>query len=196
VKDPILERIRGATFVLDPVAVGPQDEAGHYDPEKHTVTIFGSALNTLFLTSQDVGGSDFFTHAVIHEIGHAIDFESYAKAKRKVAELTQQLKDAKQIKVDPNAPIIDDKSAQKQKETDQKIKDLAKDLAKAEVEFDKIYAEQIKVTKPEEGAARAHSKEFSEAKARRSLIGERLELGRILQNLLQCLFSILICCDP
>jgi hypothetical protein len=111
VKDPILERIKGTTFILDPKAVGPQNDNARYDPNTHTLTIFGSAFST-FLTSADVGGSDFFTHAVVHEIGHTIDFEPYLQAKRKVAKLEQQLKDARnvarKVTIDKDAAIIDD----------------------------------------------------------------------------------------
>lgn len=166
VKDLILERIRGATFVLDSATSGQHNECGLYNAATHTITIYGFAFST-FLISADVGGSDFFTHTVAHEIGHAIDFESCAQAKRKLTKIERQLKaamtDAKKVTIDPNAPIIDDDKKKDEKE--KKIKAIATELDKARVEVDKL-AKQFDVEKPEEGAAGAHSKEFNKARGK------------------------------
>jgi hypothetical protein len=182
VKDSILEHIRGVTFVLDPGAIGEKGEPGHYDPEKHTITIYGSAFSTS-LNSADAGGGDFFIHTVMHEIGHTIDYEPYVQAKIKVHDIEKKVKDAekasKRVAVDPrDAPILDDKAMmEKEKEKKKKIEALNRDYEKAAKEYHKISSEAELGDKhpPEEGAVLAHSKEFKKAQGK--AISDRGEAG-------------------
>lgn len=126
VPNSTLERVRGLTFILRLDVKGPPDEAGHYDPNNHSITLFAETLVKLS-TSTDAGGASFFTHAVTHEIGHAIDFESRTQAERKLAAVENQLAAARteldearknerliETRVDPNMslPTSEDEARQ------------------------------------------------------------------------------------
>lgn len=144
VPDAVLEHARGVTFSLSTMnPTGANGEPGHYDPNTHAIEFFANALNTMS-NSADGAGTSRFIFAVMHELGHAMDFEAFSKAKRKVAELTQQLKDAqleaKRATVDVNAPIgkENQKADEKSKADKAKIDKLKQDLNTAQAALQQI----------------------------------------------------------
>jgi hypothetical protein len=142
VPDASLSRARGVRFVRRLQDVGERNEPGHYDPNTNTITLFGAAKQT-FLSSSDAGGSDWFTYALMHELGHALDFGPFALALAKRDNLERELAEARrraaQIQVDPNAGLdaSDKADAQKQKDRREVVR-LTKELAKAEAALRKV----------------------------------------------------------
>ena len=143
VPDSILSRIRGVTFSRKLRSVGEQGEPGHYDPETHTIEVYGDSLQTI-ANSTDAGAASFFTAVIAHEIGHATDFEAYTAARLKRDALAKQLADAKQDarRVDPDANALDDRAAAAKTRADrEKITKLSDDLNKAAEEFYQLVRE-------------------------------------------------------
>jgi hypothetical protein len=80
VPDTALDMVRDLRFARDGDRAG--DEAGVYDPGKHTVTMFDRAF-TSTLRAYDSPGAGFASEAVreiLHEIGHAVDLAAVRKA--------------------------------------------------------------------------------------------------------------------
>jgi hypothetical protein len=153
-----LERIRGVTFVYDARTEGDAGEAGHYDPNKHTIMFFKSSLDAM-INSADALGADHFTYTVAHEIGHAVDYESFTLARLKVASLTKKLKEARTEarKIDINA---DDRTREAKSAADKaKIKQLESDLDQAHADFNKA----VKDLDLAKGGAHTQSKGFKDA---------------------------------
>lgn len=159
VPDSILNRIKGVRFELSPAATGDRDEAGHYDPNTHTITLFQDALKT-FMNSTDASGSDFFTHVLAHEVGHALDFESFTRARVKRDTLRRLLANAR-TEARRTAPDISDANAQaaKQKKDKEEIKRLETELAKAESDFAQI----LKTQDVQKGGGYSQSTQFARA---------------------------------
>ena len=142
VPDSSLERVRGARFERKLQDVGERNEPGHYDPNTNTITLFGAAKQT-FMSSADAGGADWFTYALMHELGHALDYGPFARALAKRDALERELNEAtqraKQIRIDPNAGLDAPDNADEQKKKDRaEIARLAKELAKAEAALEKV----------------------------------------------------------
>ena len=166
IPDPILERMRGVTFMRHEQHTGDSDEAGHYDPNTHTIKLFGSTLDKL-MNSADALGADRFTYTIVHEVSHAVDYESYTKARERRDTLEKQLKEArkesKKVAIDPNAGLDAEKSMKDKDKQDQaKIKQLAKELEQAEKEFNKA-TEKLD---PHKGGGHSQSKGFKDAKGK------------------------------
>ena len=159
VPDSILNRIKGVKFELSSAATGDRDEAGHYDPNTHTITMFQDSLKK-FMNSTDASGSDFFTHVLAHEVGHALDFESFTRARVKRDTLRSQLKDA-QTEARRTAPDISDPNAQaaKQKKDKELITRLETALTQAESDFAQI----LKTQDVQKGGGYSQSTQFGTA---------------------------------
>jgi len=189
VPEGILNRVKGLTFFYDPSAAGDANEPARYEPSTHAVYIYQGALRE-FANSIAASGADYFTGVLAHEIGHALDYETFTTARVKRDTLAKQLKEAriksKQIKIDPNAPIGDDKPAADgdKKERDE-IKRIEKDLDKAEADFAKATAD-LDLKK---GGAHSQSKAF--AKARGKAITSYGESGKNVEDFAE-LFSIFV----
>ena len=85
--DAQLAMIEGATFERGGASGPDPKEAGHYDVETHTIMLVDkafvpSASRFSVPTTQAVG---FATHAVMHEIGHAIDVRKFRAANTALA---------------------------------------------------------------------------------------------------------------
>lgn len=159
VPDAVLEHVRGLTFSRHLQAAGDRDEPGHYVPNTHTIELYGSALEKLY-SSADAGGADWFTFAVMHEIGHAADYESFTTVQRKRDAIAAQLREARleARRVDPDAGIGKDADT-KEKAKQIKIKQLEKELDKAQADFDKAVGD-LDLAK---GGGRSQSKAFKDA---------------------------------
>lgn len=141
VPDSILARVRGLTFNKFLADLGSQNEPAHYDPNKHTIDLYSKAIVDS-ANSQDAGGDDWFTAVITHELGHALDDESYTSARLKRDSLAEQLKAAilksRRVKVDTDAPIPDERTeANKEKNERQEIQKLEDEFNKAANDFDK-----------------------------------------------------------
>ena len=165
---------------------GSDNEPAHYDPNTHSIDLFGKTIVESMNRVDDTGGGDWFTAVVTHEVGHAVDDESYTNARMKRDAIVEQLKTAKlkarQLKVDVNAPIPDERAdADKEKNERHEMKRLEDELAKAESEFDKATEQD-----------RSKSKEFT--KARGKAISSYGEKGKDLEDFAE-LFSVFVL-DP
>jgi len=162
VPDSVLAHVRGLTFSRHLQDAGEKGEPGHYDPNTHTIQLFGGALTKLG-NSADAGGADWFTFVVTHEIGHATDFESFTDTRRKRDELAQRLKDAQleARRADPNAGIGKDADAA-QKAKDDKVKQLQTELNAAQAAFDTA-VQGLDLAK---GGARSQSQAFKDAEGK------------------------------
>jgi len=183
--DKILARVRGLTFNKLMADVGDRSEAGHYDPNKHSIDFFGKSIHDA-MNSADAEGDDWFSHVVMHEIGHALDDEAYTAARVKRDALAGQLKAAKlrvrQVKVDVNAPFPDEKAvAEKEKSDRQEIQQLQGDLNKAESDFDNVNVQGL-----------SKSAEFGQARGK--AISSYGEQGKNLEDFAD-LFSVFVL-DP
>ena len=140
VPDSILERIRGVKFSRKMAATGKGGEAGHYDPETHTIEMFGNSMQD-FTSSVDSAGSSGFAAALTHEISHAVDFEAFTAARLKQEAAANELKDfEKSLRtVDLTGGLPDDrqKAAKDRAEHDQRKK-LQDQLNKATAELAKV----------------------------------------------------------
>ena len=186
VPDEILMRVRGLTFNKHMADLGSDSEPAHYDPNNHSIDLYGRTIVESMNRQDDAGGGDWFTAVVTHEVGHALDDESYTNARMKRDAIVEQLKAAKlqarQLKVDVNAPIPDEKAdADKEKNERHEMQRLEDELAKAESEFNKA---------TEQG--RSKSKEFT--KARGKAISSYGERGKDLEDFAE-LFSVFVL-DP
>ena len=142
VPDSSLERVRGARFVRKLQDVGERNEPGHYDPNTNTIMLFGAAKQA-FMSSADAGGADWFTYALMHELGHALDYGPFARALAKRDSTERALEEAtlraRQIRVDPNAGLDAGDKADEQKKKDRlEVARLTKELAKAEAALEKV----------------------------------------------------------
>lgn len=186
VPDKILMRVRGLTFNKHMTDLGSESEPAHYDPNTHSIDLYGRAIVESMNRQDDAGGADWFTAVVTHELGHALDDESYTNARIKRDALVEQLKAAKlkarQLKVDVNAPIPDEKAdADREKNERHEMQRLEDELARAESEFNKV---------TEQG--RSKSKEFT--KSRGKAISSYGEKGKDLEDFAE-LFSVFVL-DP
>jgi len=186
VPDKILVRVHGLTFNKHMADKGSDNEPAHYDPNTHSIGLYGKAIVESMNRQDDAGAADWFTAVVTHEVGHALDDESYINARMKRDAIVEQLKAAKlkarQLKVDVNAPIPDEKAeADKEKNERHELQRLEDELAKAESEFDKTAVE-----------GRSKSKEFT--KARGKAISSYGEKGKDLEDFAE-LFSVFVL-DP
>jgi hypothetical protein len=133
VPDSILARVRDLTFNKFLADLGSQNEPAHYDPNKHTIDPYSKAIVDS-ANSQDACGDDWFTAVITHELGHALDDESYTNARLKRDNLAEQLKAAKlksrQVKVETNAPIPDEKAEANKKKTNARKFNLRMNLIK------------------------------------------------------------------
>ena len=140
VPDAILERIRGVKFSRKMAATGKDGEAGHYDPETHTIEMFGNSMQA-FTSSVDAAGSSNFAAALTHEISHAVDFEAFTAARLKVEAATNELSDfEKSLRtVDPNAGLTDERQKANKDSADRdRRKKLQDQVNKANAELDKV----------------------------------------------------------
>jgi hypothetical protein len=186
VPDKFLTRVRGLTFNKHMADKGSESEPAHYDPNTHSIDLFGKTIVESMNRVDDAGGGDWFTAVVTHEVGHAVDDESYTNARMKRDAIVEQLKAAKlkarQLKVDVNAPIPDERAdADKEKNERHEMQRLEDELAKAESEFDKATEQD-----------RSKSKEFT--KARGKAISSYGEKGKDLEDFAE-LFSVFVL-DP
>ncbi|HEX8693836.1 MAG TPA: DUF4157 domain-containing protein [Longimicrobium sp.] len=162
VPDSILKRVRGLKFEKKPESVGEKDEAGKYDPNTHTITLYASSLKKL-MNSIDTSGSDWFTQTVAHEVGHALDYESFTTARVKRDALTKQLKDARLEARRVATPAGDEKAqAEKEKKDQQEIDRLEKALAQAESDSGKA----LNLDPMKGGGGRSQSTEFAKARGK------------------------------
>jgi hypothetical protein len=185
VPDKILTRVRGLTFNKLMEDLGDKNEAGHYDPNKHSIDLYGKSI-TEGMNSHDAEGDDWFSAVVAHEVGHALDYESFTNARLKRDALEGQLKAAKlkarQAKIDVNAPIPDEKAeAEKEKNDRQEIRRLEDAFAKSADEFEKVTVE-------------GHSKSTEFGKARGKAISSYGEKGKNVEDFAE-LFSLFVL-DP
>lgn len=159
--DPVLERIRGVTFVRREQGGGARNEPGHYDPNTHTIEFFGAAFHET-LNTVDAGGSSGFEYVVTHEISHAVDYEQYTRLRVKVAELAKQLADARAEakKVELDDYDLNNKPSDKRKAKDQKVKDLQAEVNKARDEFQNM-TQSIDVNK---GGGHTNNAAYEQAK--------------------------------
>jgi hypothetical protein len=116
------------------------------------------------MNSADALGADFFTYVVAHEVAHAVDYESFTKARIKRDALAVRLRDArteaKRVTVDPNAGLGDDKAmAEKTMQDKAKIRQIEKDLNQAEEAF----AKAREVLDETTGGSHSRSKGFKDA---------------------------------
>jgi hypothetical protein len=137
--DSVLSRLQGITFELDPTVTGQAGEAGHYDPNTHTIVLFSDAMLKSAL-SVDARASSQFTYILAHEIGHAVDFEhstARLQAKRDaIARKWQQaVNESRKVKVDPNAPIGEDKPDPEAKKKEAEATRLKAELDKADADL-------------------------------------------------------------
>jgi hypothetical protein len=134
VPDSMLERVRGVKFSQKLQSTGDAGEAGHYDPNTHTIEVYGSALAKA-ANSPDAGLTTFFTWTVVHEMSHAVDYSSYTAARQKRDSAAAKLKQAKldARKVDPNAGLERPNGGGDRNE--QTIRQLEAELNTAEQEF-------------------------------------------------------------
>jgi hypothetical protein len=137
VPDAVLERVRGVTFSRRLATAGDRNEAGHYDPNTHTITLFGSSQTDLF-NSVDAGASSHFTFVITHEVSHAVDFQRFTEARRKRDDLAAQLKQARldARRVDPNEPVDLRGEGRAPSRNADRIRQLEQDLNRAQTEFD------------------------------------------------------------
>jgi len=189
VPDSILNRIKGVKFELSPAATGDRDEAGHYDPNTHTITLFQDSLKK-FMNSTDASGSDFFTHALTHEVGHALDFESFTQARVKRDTLVRQLQEAR-TEAKRTVKDITDANAQAAKERRDKeeITRLENALTQARSDFDRVLAAQ----NVQRGGGYSQSREFATASGRQAISVHATKGGNV-ENFAE-LFSLFIL-DP
>lgn len=183
--DKVLARVRGLTFNKLMADVGDRSEAGHYDPNKHSIDFFGKSIVDA-MNSADAEGDDWFSHVVMHEIGHALDDEAYTAARVKRDTLAEQLKAAKlkarQVSVDVNAPFPDEKAEKEKEKNDrQEIQRLQDDLNKAESDFDNASPEGL-----------SKSSEFGQARGK--AVSSYGEQGKNLEDFAD-LFSVFVL-DP
>jgi hypothetical protein len=182
VPDKVLARVHGLTFNKHLADQGDENEPAHYDPNKHSIDLYGKSI-VESANSQDADGDDWFSAVVTHEVGHALDDESYTSARIKRDALAEQLKAAKlkmrQLKVDVNAPIPDEKAeAEKAKRERQEIQRFEDEFAKAEGDFDKAKVE-------------GHSQSTEFGKARGKAISSYGEKGENLEDFAE-LFSVFV----
>jgi len=109
-------------------------------------------------------GADFFTHVVLHELGHAVDVDAYTSARLRVEELKKQIADAskpKPVTIDPNAPLGSESGSDAKKEKEQ-LDQLKRQLKQAQAVLDKV-EQSVDL---EKGGVRSQSKEFVKAKGK------------------------------
>jgi len=154
---------------------GSRGEPAHYDPNTHTIRIYRKALDKIMNTI-DAAGADFMTLAIAHELGHAVDYESFATARLKVKALRRQLEkaqlEAKKVnKADLDAPLGDDKKvAEKKTKEQQEIRRLAQELTRAQADLTKAQTDVDTM----KGGAYSQSREFTQARGKAiSSYGER-----------------------
>ena len=185
VPDKILERVRGLTFNKYMDDVGSKGEDGHYDPDKHSIDLYRKSVSES-MNSQNAEGDDRFSGVVTHEVGHALDDESFTNARVKLDSLEAQVKAAKlksrQAKIDVNAPIPDEKAeAEKERNERRDIQHLEDERNKAADEFSKVTVE-------------GHSKSKKFTDARGKAISSYGEKGKDLEDFAE-LFSLFVL-DP
>jgi hypothetical protein len=135
----ILNRLKGITFELNPSVTAQANESGHYDPNTHTIVFFSDAMLKSAL-SPDFGAASQFTYILAHEIGHAVDFEhSTARLQAKRDAIAKQwqkaVNESKKVKVDPNAPIGEDKPDPEAKKKEAEVTRLKAELDKADADL-------------------------------------------------------------
>jgi Domain of unknown function (DUF4157) len=185
VPDKILERVRGLTFNKYMDDVGSKGEDGHYDPDKHSIDLYRKSASES-MNRQNAKGDDRFSGVVTHEIGHAVDDESFTNARVKLDSLEAQVKAAKlksrQAKIDVNAPIPDEKAeVEKERNERNEIQHLEDERNKAGDEFSKATVE-------------GHSKSKKFTDARGKAISSYGEKGKNLEDFAE-LFSVFVL-DP
>ena len=163
VPDSVLQHVQGVTFERKLEAAGERGEPGHYDPNTHTITLFGAAKQAT-MGGADAGVADFFTFAISHEIGHAADFEPFALARKKRDRLARELAEAKkrgrQVTIDPNAGLdAPGKADDKAKADRAEIARLTDELQKADTELSKVRPDPDKA-----GGSHSQSAKFGAAK--------------------------------
>jgi hypothetical protein len=111
--DSILSRLQGITFQLgaDPTMKVDPNEAGHYDPNSHTIVLLSDALQKTAL-SPDAGAASQFTYMLAHEIGHGVDFEK-STARLQVKQKDAQRKWEEAVKESRKVTIGEDPDATK-----------------------------------------------------------------------------------
>lgn len=141
VPDAILSHAKGVTFQRRLQPVGANNEPGHYDPNTHTIVLFGAAKQT-FMSSADAGGADWFTYALTHELGHVVDSEPLVRARDKRDGIALELAAAQRRlrQIDPNAGL-DTEGADEKKKAE--VARLTKELRKAEEQLDKVRPDSL-----------------------------------------------------
>ena len=66
--------VKGLRVIVSSATPADAKEAGHYDPEKHAITMFANAFKATDVRFTNNGvATSYATRALLHEIGHAID---------------------------------------------------------------------------------------------------------------------------